>query len=823
MRHCRYLLGLGTLVALVLGVVLAAETPPALKDAPANTWVKLGEEASGGRDWPMFHFDPAQGQFILSGGGHEGPVHYDTELFDPATAKWRNAYPKDAPYKNEAGPTDAPGVDFRDTFVLKADANGITRLHRALNPYGKEPGTYFQSAYNSDNGKIYAYYQDATLAYDPKLRQWTDLKAERFSKSPDFTLVYGSLAYDPVNKEILSIGGTSDEDGGSPGTWAFNIAANAWKRVPAGSAALKDFSAEAKALERRSAALTNALRNRFHVTETTTEGQKDLAAAAAALAGDADKLAEKLKAAKLTDAEQNAPARAAVEAVKLAGGWRALAEKLKQPVNHDILADAAALSVPAQTAVRALDAEPCGRGVTQMAVDPKNGKIVLFGGCRLDSYLADTWVYDCKTRTWEQRYPAVCPAPRCGHTLAWLPKSGKFVLYGNAIFSSPYNVPHGNPRPPRDLWTYDLQANEWKLLAQPKDGPADGVGAVTPDDTLVVVGRDQRNKARRVTWGMKVDATAVDAAQAGVAAGSTTVCFNTPLDFDKATKPDSAGVAKFIKDAPANQWTLLPGSPKQPNAHPWGTAPYDTTRHQLLAWGGGHCAWHYNDVAHYSLRTAGWSTGYADEYPFNAASFKSMFNQTFHNRPTVPTHVWDAAAYDPVSDRAVYCIRGGTWTYDPATRAWDYPAEPRIIGLLDVSMKGTPRGVYHWDKDGKLRHWDGKARAWNLLPVTGGNLGAAYGDNTGICHDSKRDCLWLAHDGSPMHQYDIAKGTLTTVAVPGPEQIVMRETAYVPELDMIVSAGRAKGPKGELGNLAYDTPTRSGSASSWPVATASRA
>src|SRR5262245_55650669 len=89
-----------------------ATAPAALQGAAAHTWVKLSEEASGGREWPMFHFIAATGGFVLSGGGHEGPVHFDTEVFDLASATWRNAYPKNVPYKNETGPTDAPAADF---------------------------------------------------------------------------------------------------------------------------------------------------------------------------------------------------------------------------------------------------------------------------------------------------------------------------------------------------------------------------------------------------------------------------------------------------------------------------------------------------------------------------------------------------------------------------------------------------------------------------------------------------------------------------------------------------------------------------------------
>jgi hypothetical protein len=406
----------------------------------------------------------------------------------------------------------------------------------------------------------------------------------------------------------------------------------------------------------------------------------------------------------------------------------------------------------------------------------------------------------------------VCPAPRGGHTLAWLPKSGKIVLYGNAVFSSGYGVPHGNPRPPRDLWTYDLEANRWKLLAGPhgaRAGPVDGVGAVDTNDVLVVVSRDSRNREKRITWGTRVDPAAPDAgsAKAGAKPNSVTTCFNAPLDFDRVAKPDPQGIAGLLKSLAANTWTLLPKSPKKPNEHPWGTSFYDSRRSQLLSWGGGHCAWHYNDMTHYSIRAGTRSIGYADEYPFRAASFKGFFNQSFNNRPMIPTHLWDAAAYDPVGDRVVLCVRGRTWTYDPARREWDYPpadpVHPRA-GELHVALGSTPRGAVCW-RAGALFLFDAKARSWKKLPLGGGDIGGAYGDTTGMCYDSKRNCLWLSNNGSPMRKYDMATGKVETITVPSsPELVWMRDTAYVPELDMLLNSARVKAPGGEIGNLAYD-------------------
>src|SRR5690606_6261034 len=80
--------------------------------------------------------------------------------------------------------------------------------------------------------------------------------------------------------------------------------------------------------------------------------------------------------------------------------------------------------------------QPPPRALSPMVYDATTKKIVLFGGERLDMLYADTWVYDCATRTWEERKPAVSPSPRFGHALLHLPKSGKIVLLGGVGYTS---------------------------------------------------------------------------------------------------------------------------------------------------------------------------------------------------------------------------------------------------------------------------------------------------------------------------------------------------------------------------------------------------
>lgn len=800
-------------IAYLAVVILAADAASCraqdrLAEAAPNSWVKLAVDETGFRNRPLFYFDPHVKAFVVSGGEQSKDAHADTEHFDRAASVWRNAFPAGATVRPERGPAPGvPGEWYRKDGAVKRDKDGVARILRSVNPYEWDPGLYQQWAYNASDGMCYANLQGFTLRFDARTSEWADLKIPKFAKEHTSFFSYSTMAYDPVNKQMISIGGTSDEDGGTPGTWTLNPADGEWKRLPQGSERLRELGGEAKALTLKLSAAINAWRNRFYRTESPTEAKRDLGAEARACLTANEAFADRVRLAKLEGREANAARRALAILEPANAQWKTLAETAPAAMTGETLVAAQGVLETYEAMQRALDVEPSGRAAAGAVTCAGKDAIVLFGGCRMDGYLGDTWVFDCKTRTWEQRYPKVSPAPRAGQVMAWLPKSKKVLLYGAVPFSSPYGVPHGNASPPQDLWVYDLDANEWTpLAAAAKDNPLAACGAVDENDVLIVTSRDPKSDRKRITWGMQVrpDRPAAGAAKGGVESGGVAIVFETPAAFDKVAAPDPAAVAKALTAAPANQWTLLPKPPRTINSHPWGTCPYDTVRHQYLSFGGGHSSAHFNDLAHYSVRTATWSWGYGEEFPYASASFSAFFNQTFKNRPTVPTHVWDGAAFDEASGKAVYCMRSATWVYDPATRAWEYPPVWQNGGGSMVNMKGTPYGVVYWDSQGQLQKYDVAARTWTKLPVKGSTLSGAYGDTGGIVYDSKRDCLWLGH-GAAMTRYDMKTGTATTLPAPGkPEHISMRATTYVPELDMIVSAGRQPLEGGASANLAYD-------------------
>ena len=250
--------------AALLGAAWAEEATPApasLGDAAPNTWVKLCESKTGGRSSPIFFYAPQLKRFVVTGGrpgGNyaKGKPHYSTEHFDLAARAWTNAYPEGAPYKNASGVTDAPAPKGNKS-ILGKDAQDRLEILRFASAYGTDTRAHNQWTFDPDSQTLYAYLFKRTIAYDAAKRAWSDLGTEAFNKG-GYAMVWGSLCYDPVNKEVLSIGGSSAERGGTPGTHVYKIAENKWEKLACGSEALRGLGAKAEQLRREAWAALKA-------------------------------------------------------------------------------------------------------------------------------------------------------------------------------------------------------------------------------------------------------------------------------------------------------------------------------------------------------------------------------------------------------------------------------------------------------------------------------------------------------------------------------------------------------------------------------------
>jgi len=781
--------------------VKAPELPAALKDAPANTWVKILEMKTGAREQPVFVWASKAGKFVAATGvqhtGGEGPRHYDTEEFDLAQAKWFNAYPpgmeKDRPESGPLGEQYAKerskhgysgGSPFyKDGEFLRPGAGG--QWHN-----GKTYGEYCYVPEGGAGGTVYAYMWNKTIAYDVAGRTWKDLEAKPREKCR----LWGSMAYDPINKEILHAGG----EGGSAdiSTWVFDIAKNEWRKLEFGSPKLKELFAKSKDLRWQSKDLLGRTSSRHATAETPAEAKVDLVAKAAELAAAAEKFAGEVGAAGLAGSEKTVGEVAVKRLTAAAAAVKAAGPSLSGAITPEKIAAVRSAREIFEQAVDALWPEPPGRARSQIAFDAANGKIVLFGGDGLDRALSDTWVYDCKTRSWEQRFPAKCPSPRAGHITGWLPGAKKIVVAG------------GYSRTPlaQEIWTYDTAANAWTPLMKGA-GPSVNarefqVGAVAEGDVLVC-------QEKNTVWAAKVDPAkpAAGAEDASAAPFSGSYVWNTisPEIWEKAAVPDPAAAKKFLDDLPANQWTAFRFPKYAPGAtNRWGTSAYDTDRHQFLLWGGGHATSHEDDVAHFSVLGGFWTIGYHPDDPIENVYAEQPTPLSFHDRRHVPIHAYKAYAYDQTAGKMFYFDRA----YNPLVREWEPAPFPGLDhrGPMNSHIKATPAGAVVYSDKGLFR-FDAKEGKWNKLPWNGPKATGAWCDGPCMVYDSKRNCLWMAYE-KEIFKYDFASGTAEKLAPAKPKALgqwlLPFEAVYLPDSDLILNMMLAVRPDGKASCYAWD-------------------
>lgn len=622
--------------------------------------------------------------------------------------------------------------------------------------------------------------------------------------------IWGSLCYDPVNNEILSVGGYNSSLAGTPGVWFYSLEKQAWRRGEFGDAETKKTRAAIDALGDRIWTLVSLARNRFFVSETAEEAKVDLTVDAEKLAGELRKLAAGIKDKRAAD-----PLKQAAEMLE------ETVPQLKDAIGAETLKTLSFARRRCFDASCALAAEPPARANSQMAYDASQKKIILFGGDGLDRYLSDTWVYDCTSRTWTQCFPETAPRPRGGHALVYLPKSRRVLLLGG------YN---GRSLP--DMWAYDTAGNKWisiphkrpiidkgrhpwkAVMCAPTRGyhsPVTWPAAANADDVVVMVdsGNTGPGKKQQFTYACRIDVSAgIEGAKSGVP-GGTVHYRNTPFAWDRVAKPDPKAMHAKIETLKPNAWTLVP-TPRDTIHRAWGTTAYDPKRHQFLYWGGGHSSYLGTCLNHYSLRSGLWSGSYSAGFMANfTGGWHGIGLVSFRNRPQIPVHAYQCYAYDPVADLMVTCHYKHTYTYDVGRREWvGKPFRPPFeASVMRVSLETTPKGVVAW-RNG-LFLFDGAKRMWKKLPVSR-NPGTPWCDGSGMCYDSKRDCLWLGGSGVSISKYDMKTGKLTRFTRSprvlrnskghGP---TIREMTYVADQDLVLFMP-VKSKGGKPANYCFD-------------------
>jgi len=483
-----------------------------------------------------------------------------------------------------------------------------------------------------------------------------------------------------------------------------------------------------------------------------------------------------------------------------------------------------------------LASQPAPRMNTRMVSDTRNGLLVLFGGDGQSHYLADTWVFDLKTRAWRTSKAPGGPEPRAGHFTVYDPETGWVIIGGGY-----------NRKDLTDMWAYDAAKDRWQRLTGEVPTGFDISADIAPEKRLIVlVANTQKPGDRtrcnilypvRTTYGYTIDRETILSSGAEI----------TP--HDPMPKWDKSPV--LSRPAPnynllVNQWVQLSDSGWAAPTRTWGSATFDTTRGQILYWGGGHCGYEGNDVDAYDVATGAWRSGSNAEYPERLWNHGvRLAGVTFRGAPWTD-HGRKIYAYDPLKQKLVMVrpirlttgyepewlrsfpgkprvapdalvyppssySKYATFTSDTAAGTWELLG-PAPAGL--DTLVSTPRGVMGVNVDWPARLTDAgyqlpwspaqppvdtalyllRGSVWERLSQGQPSPQNLY-EMTSLAFDSKRDRIILHGAGKARDElwtFDLKTRRWQNMKPGGgAAPPCMREAVYLPGQDVFLTAGAA--------------------------------
>jgi hypothetical protein len=484
-------------------------------------------------------------------------------------------------------------------------------------------------------------------------------------------------------------------------------------------------------------------------------------------------------------------------------------------------------------------AQPPARMNTRMVTDTRSQVLILFGGDGQSHYLADTWLFDLKTREWRLSKAPGGPEARAGHFTVYDPQTG-WVIVGGGY----------NRRDLDDMWAYDARKDRWQRLTGKVPGGFYLSADIAPEKRLIVLATSTRKPGDRMTCNIlfpvrttymyRIDAKGV--VQQGEATAQQAMPKRDPPAQTRGRSVDFDRI-------PQDRWVLIDAPGRSAPTRTWGSASFDTDRGQILYWGGGHCGYGGSDVDMYDMDANTWrSSDAAPEYP------ERLWNHgvreggvTFGGRPWME-HGRRIYSYDPVSRKMVVVrhirlttgydspatrgfpsssevapdalvrppssyVKFATWTFDSQTSKWELAgaAPPGVDTLVT-----TPHGVIGIDVDwrsrlndaGYQRPWSSASahrdagvylyradrRTWERLDRPGSNAPQNLYELTSLAYDSHRDQVILHGGGSRRDElwtFDLRSRAWRDMqpAIKGSPPRCSREAVYLPERDLFVTVG----------------------------------
>jgi len=155
----------------------------------------------------------------------------------------------------------------------------------------------------------------------------------------------------------------------------------------------------------------------------------------------------------------------------------------------------------------------------------------------------------------------------------------------------------------------------------------------------------------------------------------------------------------------------------------WSGAAFDSERHTLLVWGGGHGDYHGNAVYSFSIRSQSWSML---SRPSSIADWSGSTSTLPDGTPAVP-HTYDALAFVPamnglfVAGTPANHLNGNggpsSWLFEIATRKWRELALNKLLGGVGTIAAYNPadQNVYVINSAIGLQRYNVASNSWSAI------------------------------------------------------------------------------------------------------------
>jgi len=140
--------------------------------------------------------------------------------------------------------------------------------------------------------------------------------------------------------------------------------------------------------------------------------------------------------------------------------------------------------------------QPSSRAYFSVCFSSETKRVYLFGGTNGIEYFNDLWYYDVENDSWVYVLVGSSPSARKGHQIAFNPKNKKILLFGG----------YGETGRFSDLWVFDTQTTQWQKIDPLPSGEKpsarqDFVFQYLPEiDRFILFGGQDSTGLKQDTW-----------------------------------------------------------------------------------------------------------------------------------------------------------------------------------------------------------------------------------------------------------------------------------------------------------------------------------